>query len=310
MRPGAQMSLWQPPAGALQRWSVTRGQRLTRCRRQYYLYYFATRPEYPPVSAREKRELLVLRSLRTRHMWVGQLVHALIERVLKAWRDDASLALEEIRAAGLAEMRQQYSDSRNGRYREQPLRYMGLLEHEYEHAVSRDEWQRMRDHVETCLQHFFALDSVQALRSMPRWRWLAVEDRGHFDVPGARIVVRPDLAWRAEDGSVQVVDWKTGATRGPAEALQLGVYGLYAERAWGLGGKAFFATAVHLADNSVSREAVERDSLRSIEAEILGSVATMRDLQALGPQRALDHHPMTDDRSHCTRCPFRRVCGR
>lgn len=305
-----QLPLWDSAAGEPLRWSISRYHRFKRCARQYYLFHYGTRPEYPPLSAREKRELLVLRSLRTRHMWVGQIVHSVIEQILKSWESGQEPSLDAMIDRGVATMRQQYKDSRNGRYREQPLRWPGLLEHEYEHAVSRDDWRRLRDQLEACLRRFFELDLVRDLRSLPRWRWLAVETLAHFDLEGARVVVRPDLAWRAQDDGVVILDWKTGLSRGHGEDLQLGVYGLFAERAWGLGGDALTGITVYLADGGIMQRRIDRDELRRFEGVVRESALAMRRLVAAGPVDALARFPMTDDHSHCARCPFRRVCGR
>ncbi len=310
-----QLHLWgQEKPGDRLRWSVSRHKRLHDCLRKYYLFHFASRGGMQPGATRRQRELTVLRSLRTRHMWVGEIVHEMVELALNAWRRNDEVPLEALIERGIRTMRAQYAESLQGVYRDRPMAAVGLTEHEYKEQVSRDEWRARRDLMESCLRNFFALPMVEEIRALPRWRWLAVESAGSFELDGATVYVRPDFAWRDEDDRVVMVDWKTGQPRPEDEDLQLAVYGIFAQRNWGLGSDHLRTVAAYLASGELRERKVEVGDLQAAEARITVSLDQMRSLgtriEAVDTPETLARFPTTDDLDQCTRCPFRRVCNR
>lgn len=310
-----QLELWPEEApGERLSWSWSRDQRLRACARRYYLHHFGSRGGFEPGAPRAAREAYVLRNLQTRHMWVGKVVHELIELTLGAWRRGERVDLDGLVERGTRRMRAQYAESIQGVYWERPHAACGLLEHEYGEPIPRHEWQAQRDRMERCVRAFFALPIVPDIQRMPPWRWLSVEALGSFELDGATVVVRPDLAWRNATGRVVIVDWKTGRPRPEEERLQLATYGLYARRNWGVGDDGLTALVVHLdADEGaghVTEHALGPADLAAAEALARASVASMRALASGGGSPDPERFAMTDDRDRCRLCVFRRLCGR
>lgn len=310
-----QLHLWgDDTPGDRLRWSVSRYKRLRDCRRKYYLFHFASRGGQQPNAPRRLRELFVLRSLRTRHMWVGEIVHDMIELAMTAWRRNDEVPAEGLVERGIRTMRAQYAESLQGVYWDRPLQAVGLSEHEYKEDISREQWRERRDLMEQCLRNFYSLPLVETIRALPRWRWLAVENAGSFDLGGAVVMVRPDFAWRDEEDRVAIVDWKTGRPWPGDEDLQLAVYALFAQRTWGLGSDYMNAITAYLANGDVREWRIDQDALDGAEARISASVDEMRQLGAgveeLDRPEAMARFPMTDELELCGRCGFRRVCNR
>lgn len=305
-----QLHLWgdDPPDGL--RWSISRHKRFIDCRRKYYLHHYGCRGGWQPTAPSEARELYILRGLRTRYMWVGEVVHSLIELAFSAWRRRERVPLGALIERGTRLMRAQYAESRQRVYRERPGGAAGLFEHEYRYDLSREEWRAQRDAMERCLRNFFDLEVTHTIRSLPLWRWLAVESLGSFELDGATVVVKPDFAWRDEDGSVVLVDWKTGMPRPEDERLQLSVYGLFAQRSWGLGVDHVRGIVGYLGTGKVAHLQLARHDLAEAEEAVRASLHAMRaatpDLQA----PLSEHFPATQDLERCVYCCFKRVCGR
>jgi hypothetical protein len=306
-----QLQFWPEarPADRI-RWSVSRDRRLRDCARKYYLYHYASLGGRRAEPDSLTRQIYVLKHLRNRFMWVGEVVHELIELTLHAWQRGQEVPVGALVARGTRRMRADYLASLQGIYRDRPGQSCGLIEHEYGEPVSRAEWQAMRDRMERCVRNFFALPLVQTLRATPSWRWLAVEAMGSFDLDGATIIVKPDLAWRDANGRVILVDWKTGVPHAD-EHGQLAVYGMFAERVWGLGAERMQAQLVYLAEERQDLFELSPDDLTGAEAEVRASVTLMRELSTcVTDAAAMERFPKTEVEGACARCSFRRVCRR
>ncbi|MEZ0313969.1 MAG: RecB family exonuclease [Myxococcota bacterium] len=289
-------------------WSVTRDKRLRTCLRRYYLHHYASRGGGNVKTAdRETRELYVLKHLRNRYMWVGEIVHELIELALTAVRRGDSVPVEQLAERGTRRMRAQYSESIQGMYRDNPVFKYAFFEHEYREEVSREEWRAQRDRMEACLRTFEALPLVETIRGTPAFRWLALESAASFELDGSTIVVKPDFAYRDDDERVVLVDWKTGKPRLDDEKLQLAVYAAYAKRAWGVA-DITRALLAYLETNEVVEIPLSDADLEWGENQIRESVKQMRELAAGEP--TIERFPMTEDVTKCALCSFKRVCRR
>lgn len=303
-----QLQFWPEPRSSPRlRWSISRDKRLRDCARKYYLYHYASAGGRRAAEATPEREAYILKHLRNRYMWVGEVVHELIELTLHAWRRGQEVPVDALVDRGTRRMRADYVESLQGVYRERPAEAVGLVEHEYRESISRAEWQAQRDKMERCIRHFFALPVTQSIRATPPWRWLALEAMASFELDGATILVKPDFAWREENGQVVLVDWKTGQPHAN-EHVQLAVYGMYAERVWGLNAEGMRAQLVYLSSGTVETVPVETSALAAAEQEILDSVREMRRLTVVAPDAAM--FPQTDDLGTCQHCAFRRLCNR
>lgn len=304
-----QLHLWpEETAGDRISWSVTRDKRMRTCLRKYYLHHFASRGGGQPSASPALRELYVLKYLRNRWMWVGEVVHELVELALVAFRRGDNVPVDALVERGTRRMRAQYAESIQAMYRDRPHQACGLVEHEYRHDLSRDDWKALRDRMERCVRTLFGLPLLGTLRGVPEWRWLALESTGSFEHEGATVVVKPDCAWRDEDDRVVIVDWKTGQPRLDEERLQLAVYALFARRAWAPASDVIRAQLVYLESGHVDELELGPADLEWGEQAIRESLRSMRELAHGDP--APERFPLTDDASRCALCPFQRVCGR
>lgn len=310
----SQLKLWPEsrPNDRL-RWSISRDKRLRDCPRKYYLYHYASQGGKSATPNSSVRQLYMLKHLRNRFMWVGEVVHELLESTLHTWGRGGDVSADALIDRGLRRMRANYAASLQGLYRDNPTQTCGLMEHEYRESVTRDDWLELRNRMERCIRNFFAQDIVQEIRTIPKWRWLALESMSSFNVDGATVMVKPDIAYRGDNGRVVLVDWKTGQPHADDERLQMSVYGLLAERVWGLGSENVRAHLVYLDQGSVMSYDLTAPDLREAEAEVRISVARMRALsEPLTGQAESDAavFERTSDLGQCRRCAFRRICER
>ncbi|MEK7705799.1 MAG: PD-(D/E)XK nuclease family protein [Myxococcota bacterium] len=306
-----QLSLWPgEEPGERIHWSVTRHRALESCERRYYYQYYGSRGGGQADAVPALRELYMLKQLRTRFMWVGEIVHEMIELMLTSLHRGVRVPVDALIERGTRRMRAQYAESVQRLYRLRPGQACGLIEHEYDEAIAPEDWSSRRDAMQQCLHTFAGLPLVQAILAAPAWRWLAVETLGSFELDGARIVAKPDLVWRSDDDAVEIIDWKTGASGpGVIDELQVAVYGLHALRAWGADPERLRARLVFLGSGLESPYALDAHALARADDSIKASVMRMRSLALDGP-RGEDAFARTEDLGRCRHCPFRRPCGR
>ncbi len=290
-------------------WSVSRHEMFRACLRRYHLHYYASRGGWQDTAPAQARELWVLRSLKNRWMWVGDLVHRAVKHSLtNLARGVKVLEPDRVVEITLNLMRNEFRASLRGNYREG--RGQGLFEHEYSVPVGDAGWKEMAALCERCLRNFYASDLYASLRCLEPAGFLEVETLSSFDLEGTTCWVVLDAAWRDGDRLV-IADWKTGRGEPGGYELQMTGYALYAAEAWQAGPESLDLLEFNLQSSRVHRYPIDVQSARRTASFILGSIADMKSLLAdaesnmpLGEER----FPRIDDRPTCLRCNFRRAC--
>ncbi|MEL6340964.1 MAG: PD-(D/E)XK nuclease family protein [Myxococcota bacterium] len=309
----SQLSFFPDAHRAQLSWSVSRDKRLKTCLRRYYYQHFASKGGASAEASDEQRELYMLKWLRNRFMWVGEIVHEAVEHALDTMRSREQVDVDALCRRSVQRMRLQYSESLHRVYKERPRLACGLFEHEYQQSITRTQWREQRDRMERCIRNFFKLSLFEEICSTPSYRWLALEETSSFIVDDATVVVKPDFAWRDTDGLVHLVDWKTGIARPEDEKLQLAVYAILGQREWGARPEEIVGHVAYLEPGHVVRIDLNVHDLEWAENAIRESLATMRDVhrtETATDRFAMERFPMTQDLERCTMCNFKRHCAR
>lgn len=279
-------------------WSVSRHDSFQTCaRRYYYAYYEAARDE----------EVKRLKRLSALPMWAGSVVHETIEAFLKE-RDAVPSEAEQaalVKAAVHERMLGDWKDSEQG-----SLRFR-LFEHEYAVPVDPEDKKIAVGTVMRSLRNFFKSPTLQGALAAGRAAWLSVEDLVSFDVKGTPVFARMDLAYRAQDGRVVIVDWKTGRAEGRFNEVQLAGYALYAARQGWVGAPEELETELaYLQIPRYVRRKVDGQRLERAQQFIEKSAGRMKGLllDPLANTARLEDFPMIDRPQVCRRCNFRRLC--
>jgi len=127
-----------------------------------------------------------------------------------------------------------YDSARLGRIKNDD-ELLQLFRDDLSAAGIQDEYQRQLylEKGEEQLREFFA-----GTRSGPALEVLHTEEGFDIEIAGTKVVGRIDRMDRAADGSVNIVDYKTGKARSQEDAdesLQLSIYAMAASAKWGYG---------------------------------------------------------------------------
>ena len=161
------------------------------------------------------------------------------------------------------------------------------------------------------LRNFFKSETLREALAVGRERWLALEDLVSFPVGDVEVFLRMDLAFRAADGRVVIVDWKTGRAEGRFNEVQIAGYALYAAAQGWVGDPEEILTELnYLVIPRSRRRTVKRQQLDHARSFVARSARDMRALliDPLANLARLEDFPMIDRPRVCRRCNFRRLC--
>jgi len=122
-------------------WSRSRDGTFQECRRRYWFQYYGAWGGWEATADPETRTIYLLKQLKSRQMWAGEVVHACIQRSLENLQAGVEpMAVDDILSLALDQMRIEWKQSRDHVYRSRP-KTLALFEHEYDVPVSAAEWR-------------------------------------------------------------------------------------------------------------------------------------------------------------------------
>jgi hypothetical protein len=290
-------------------WSKSRDELFRECRRKYYYDKYGSWGGWEEGADERIRALYVAKNLKSRHMWVGEVVHRTVENILRALRSGVRKRAEEALEEMTGGMRRDFRESREGRYRKNPKRFCGLFEHEYDIPVKDEEWFRLHEKARACILHFMGSEILDEIKQMPENDWLTLEGLLEFRFEGTKIYLKMDFASRV-DGGILIVDWKTGEKDDVDSNVQLSCYGLFAVEEWGFGPGEVTTVEYNLSSKNEKRSTLVPANLDWVKHYIRSSTAAMKQLlynPALNQAREEDF-PFTDNDLSCTWCQFKALC--
>ena len=298
-------------------WSKSRHEKLQECQRAYYLHYYASWGGWDKAASEDARQLYILKKLSNRFTWAGSLVHQSIKETLTDLRFGRPVDANNVVEWAHRRMQRDYRTSRARTYWQEKGRreFTGLVEHEYAEPVTNADWKSSWESVKAALEWFLRSPWLDKARSLGRDQWIEVDESfetANFSLEGLKVFAIPDFAYRDQDGTPWVVDWKTGKAREGYDAQVLG-YALYVAQRYHFPVEQVKAVLVYLNEGKEQEVQVDLSQVEGFLTLFRESVARMRSLLhdvAENRPRGQDAFPMQEDVSRCARCVFRRACGR
>lgn len=292
-------------------WSRSRDATFKECRRRYYFQYYGSWGGWDVGADAETREIYILKQLKSRQMWAGEVVHTCIQRSLENVRTRIEpLPVDEIVSLALDQMRREWKQSQQKIYRSRP-KTIGLFEHEYDVPIPNEEWRSNAANAQACLRNFYGSETYRWIRSSSTDEWLDLEDFSHFHLDDTKVHVKLDFALR--DGeAVHIYDWKTGRRDEEDNSIQLACYALYATEKWDAPPRSVRTSEFNLARNLVKEYSITEADIERISNYIRGSIRDMKELikAATINEVEKDSCPLTTETWRCRNCNFKRLCER
>jgi CRISPR/Cas system-associated exonuclease Cas4 (RecB family) len=288
-------------------WSYSRVDVFTRCKREYYFAYYASHGGWDKKAPKEKRELFIRKHTKNRYAWMGDLVHAVIEDFLEEFRKGKLASSEELLKAADARMRKEYRDSLEQRYRQDPGRYTGLVEHENSLQIREKQWKNIHENVMTCAANFYYTDFYKKYIVPDCKDILRIEKLDSFEVDGIKVYARPDVAVKSED-ALKIIDWKTGAQNDEHE-FQLCYYTLYGVHKLNTPMDKITTSLVYLKDNTKTETVMNAQKLENARQYLKSTFSEMKAFEESALREPDPGSlPAAKALSTCALCRFQKIC--
>lgn len=321
-------------------WSFSRHSTFNECQKRYwYIYYGAwegwplyprdPRPRLDPLAA----YLYTLKNMQHFPMFIGSIVHSVIEKALKEHRKSKHpLNLDALQKQGQKLLDKGIEDSEKELWRKSPKHRSNLFEHYYskrygDEGLSATSIEKGREKIARCLSHWFSSPIVEKLILGHQAEYLSIEDLDSFLLDGIfKIFVVIDFAikWALSSSTSAIIlfDWKTGKETDKT-IDQLYSYALYANKIWGYSYEQLILSPFYLDSGHYEKigyrqeEALSQEKIHATEDFIRKSCESM--LQLVSGEDSLELKAQrntvevtdcsyTDQRYRCGRCPFRELC--
>jgi len=292
---------------------------LYQCARKIYWQYYGSWGGWDAAAPKDAALAYRLKQIKSVAMLVGELFHEVVGERLRMRADAPSpVPVAQIREEVERRLLKRLRESRNRDWERfgQPKRYAILFEDYYGPGVNTAMSDIAIEQVGGYAQWLAASPYGRRAFEVPKRR-LRIVDPPSFDdkrmtIDGVTVYAAPDLVVEDDQGTLHIVDWKTGRAA-KANIAQLSVYGLFVSEKLGAPIERITAHLVFLATGETERHTNLREGVAEARRMISTYTTDVRArLTDIGHNVAgdIDQFPMTDDRSLCRRCNFRELCGR
>lgn len=294
-------------------WSNSRIKTLRECAWRYHLTYHEAWEGWLTSAPQEKRRAYMLKNMTNLPMWVGSIVHDIIEEIITTGRQIGTWkTLEQAQKAGIHDLRKGWKQSKDKRWQGSPKKNINLAEHFYQEETEPDKLASYKQKVLRSLKAFYDMPLFEVLQNLKKEDWLTLEDFQKFQLnTGEDVTVKIDCGFRYKD-KVYLLDWKTGMVS-DSVIDQLVTYSMYAlKQGWVDRPEDIVIIPVYLAAYAEIGEQATPHlnvTMQHIRRQA-GIIRNEYPLLAKAFENKDDPScfPKTDNEKACTRCHFRDMC--
>ena len=306
-------------------WSVSRARLFRSCQRAYYYAYYGAWGGWSTDAPTEAQLLYRLKQMKTFALWGGSIVHEVIRDALtRCAMEQKPVVLEDLQMQARAMLRKGWVESRDRAWMQDPKRATNLLEHYYGEGreIPREQTDALKESIYSALDNFVRCDTLAEVLRLPYNCWAEIDKLESFiggELPAddrapafpLKVWCAIDLGYFDQQGTLHIIDWKTGAEHKEELRLQLACYALYAMKKYQLPLEKISLNGVILNDGGrLSPYAISQENLVAATDQMLKSACAMRGkLQDIAANTANEEDfEFTQNHAFCTNCPYRQVC--
>ncbi len=294
-------------------WSKSRDEKFRECPRQYYYHHYGSWGGWESSSDPKVRALYTLKNLKSRHMWLGEVVHHAIENALKHYQTTRQMVTEISLEQITQRMRKEFRESRDHQYRQKPAKTLGLYEHEYEQNISDEKWAELHDNARRMFTNFANIIFPRLAKPVPVENWKLIETMQTFNFEGTLIYVKIDFAYMDNAvSSLNIVDWKTGKSEDVDNEIQLDCYGLFSRDYFHIDTAKIRTTECNVNSGKETVRHMIEAKMDFAKHYIRNSIAGMK-RSLVDPAKNVareEDFPFTENEQTCRFCVFKKVCAK
>lgn len=305
-------------------WSVSRSGTFAGCRRAYYHTYYLSWLGWSRDAPVERQLAYRLKKLTRLPMWAGDCLHGALAAWFGERRAGRERGPEWVEERATAELRRGYRESRDRaeEWERRPAKSIRLAEHYYgEDRVdestdaARTYGTRYVERITDGVRSFFGAPELAEVRAADPASYLACEELGTIELFGTKVFAIPDFAYRGEDGTVWIYDWKTGSPR-EQDLFQLAMYVHYAQQTWDVDPDQVRCVDAYLPRGEFVEKRFDAGERAAALARAEQSLEAMREVhfdadRGMGDPERFPMVPSdSSEARQCSTCGFRRLCDR
>lgn len=294
-------------------WSNSRVKTLRECAWKYYLTYFLSFEGWLSSVPQEKQRAYTLKNMTNLPMFIGSIVHDVIEEVITIGRRTGQWrTLEQAQHDAIQRLRKGWKQSVEKRWQISPKQNINLAEHFYQEEIEPDRLASYKQKVLASLKAFYDMPLFGILQSLTKDDWLTLENFQKFQLnTGEEVTVKIDCGFRYK-GKVYLLDWKTGRVS-DSVIDQLVTYSMYAlKQGWAKKPEDIVIIPVYLAayaeigEQATPHLNVTMQHIKR-QAGIIRSEYPLL-TEAFKNKDNPSYFKRTDNENACTKCFFKDMC--
>jgi hypothetical protein len=309
---------WNEEEYAKFKWSLSRNKNFEDCLRKYYFQYYDWRDWWIASEDGMKRIANTMRSLKSRAMWRGIIIHEVIRVILHNNRpQEIGCDYDQAEKILVRKMKNDWASSVDWLIVEDPKVFCGLMEHYYH--MDYCNYQGYEEDLDIARTHIRALFDSGLLDEIKKTdvKLLELEENREILIETIPISLKLDLALESLNGKVSITDWKTG--QAPQESvdgisrggivdddLQLNLYAMYVSAQYKIPYNRISTQQIFLAEKKSISFKITPESVKVTNTKVLLSAREMKRLD--GGKKSINQFPQTDDIHRCNLCNFRGIC--
>lgn len=294
-------------------WSESRVRCLRECMWRYFLTYFLAWEGWLNSAPQEKRRAYTLKNMTNLPMFIGSVVHDIIEEIITSGRKTGEWkTLKEAQEDAIQRLRKGWKQSKDRRWEASPKQNVNLAEHFYQEELDPAKLDSYKQKALKSLKAFYDMPLFEVMQGLKEDDWLTLEDFQKFSFDtGEEVAVKIDCGFRYE-GKVYLLDWKTGKVSNSV-IDQLVTYSMYAlKQGWAKKPSDVVIIPVYLAayaewgEQAIPHLNVTMAHIKR-QANIIRTEYPLL-AEAFENKDNPDYFPKTDNEHACKRCFFKDMC--
>lgn len=290
-------------------WSKSRDGIFKECLRKYYFNHYGFWGGWDKNAPKKVRELYILKNIISKEIWIGQVVHDVIEGVLSRLKSGDEISLSHALSILRNRLNKDFNESKSKAYKERPKWAAGLFEHEYELLIPKEEWNKLFEKAEKCITNFYNSDTFQYIKKIDPKNWLFLEDFSSFDFEGTNIYIRIDFAIK-DNNKIIIFDWKTGRERFEEMDVQLCCYALYTAKKYDIDPEKIIVKKYNLSIDKEDSFKIDIKVIEKIKDYMRKSIKSMKEVLIDKENNIAkeEDFPKTNIEKNCRGCNFKKIC--
>jgi len=292
-------------------YSQSRANMFDECLRKYYFHYYGSHNGWNErLGSQEQVQAYRLKQLRNFYLLFGDLAHRMCESALRQWDESKSSPRPEFLSTTIRKLLNDayvQSQDREGWLRN-PKHHMMLSEIYYGDDTLNSRIATIRQRQEECVSHLYDNKTWQEITGS-KVNILEIEKWDTMILFDTKVYVKMDLLYRKEDGTVVIVDWKTGREDDFSDQLYL--YASYVQEKYNMPLEQIQIRVEYLVSGEHQEYSVTREDISKVEQNIGRYIEEMRscldDDYYNRPKPETYFTAMPSPRK-CKECNFREIC--